>query len=307
MPFGFSSSRNVSETDSSSFNNLDQSGFSFGQSGNVSQSSSVGSSESGSQSSSQSSSSQDVAFRDIFENLFSGASGVADRLSGDTSLVDTANRIFDSGQGFISNLVDGGVGADYLQGRIRSGMQNANDRIDTARGNISRFLSEEIVPGITSAGVQAGTLGGDRDTLARGIASGRAATEFATVADEIRTDEQNSIDRLASTLLQDETARTSAAISANADSLNLATQAQLSEFAPFQALASIVGGPTVLSESGATGESSSFGISSQLASALSEAFGINVGGNQTVGRGGSTTRTRSEGRSRGIDIGSIFG
>lgn len=280
--FGGSRSDSSSQSQSSSFDNMDSSGFTFGQTG----------SQSSGGSGSQATSRQNIAFEDVFAKLFGGASQAAGSV--DTAgLTGAANLLFGSGGKFLDTLDSGGEGAGYLKDRLASRDGMADEQVGMLGDDIARFLAEDVNPAITSGGVQAGTFGGSRGEVQRGIATRGATEAFSKGSLDIRAREQQQRDALATSLSQDESGRATGALGALPSLFGLAEGGAMSGLSPFLALSQILGGPTVLTES----DSSSF--SQQLA----EAFGLNIGANQATGRAGSQGTSSSDSSSRSFNMG----
>jgi len=276
--FGGSKTRSQSTSRSSSFDNLDSSAFNFG----VDASSSVAGS--------QGRTSSRVAFEDVFAQLFGGASGAAGAIN-TGALTETANMLFSGGSSFLAGLQDGGAGANFLEDRLASRDGLADEQIGLLGDDISRFLAEDVNPAITSGGVAAGTLGGSRGEVQRGIASRGATEAFARGATDIRANEQAARDLIAQMLAGDETNRFTQGIGALPGLFGLAESGQFAGLSPFAALSQILGGPTVLTDS----ESSS--------SSLAESLGLNVGGSQSTGRAGSQSSSDSTSKTDSFSFG----
>lgn len=290
--FSFGGSKAKSSSFSESFSNLDSFGLNLGVSGSTNVSSTDASSRSGGEAT------QDIAFRDIFKNLFGGASNVAGDLAGRTDdLSGAANLLFSSGQGFLESLGEGGAGASFLEQRLSGGDSLVDDRIDLLREDLSSFLEEELNPAITARGVEASTLGGSRGQIARGQAAGDVAREFTRGAIDIRSRDQAQRDAIASTLLADETTRSATGIAALPGLFGLAESQFLSDLSPFAALSQIIGDPTVLTQSSEAAESSS------ISRALAEAFGLDIGVDSTTGRSASTSGSKSKSGSLSFGFG----
>ena len=119
-------------------------------------------------------------------------------------------------------------------------------------GDISQFLQQSVLPGITSEGIQAGQLGGGRSQVARGIAGGEATRAFGRGALDIQLADQQRAQEAAQVgggLFQQGIGQ---GLQAQLGGLGLAGgfagQGFEAQFAPLQQLASILGGPTVLSQ-----------------------------------------------------------
>ena len=267
--FGFGGGKSSSSSSSSSFDNLDQVGFNFGQSGSVS----------GGVSGSQST--QNIAFEDLFANLFGGASNVAGGID-TSSLTSAANLLFSSGGGFLEQLAGGGAGAGFIEDRLANNSAIADEQIGLLGEDISRFLAEDVNPAITAGGVSASTLGGSRGEVQRGIASRGATEAFARGAADIRLGQQAQTDQLAQFLAGDETSRLGSALTQLPGLFGLAEAGTFAEMSPLMMLAQIMGGPTTLTDS--TSFSEQFG----------ESFGLDFGFDQTTGRAGSESSSSSK-------------
>lgn len=256
--FGGSKSKSRSQSSSSSFSfdNLDQFGFNFGQTG----------SEGGSASS--------IAFQDIFQNLFSGASATAAGI--DTgALTNQANLLFGSGLGFLGGLQDGGAGTAFLQDQLAQSDNLVNTQIDQLGADLGEFLNETILPGIKSSGIQAGTLGGGRGEVSKGLAAEGLLEEFARGSTNIRQAERSRLTGIADSLANQSLARNQAGLAALPALFGLAESGTLSSLSPFAALSTILGGPTVLQDS------------------FSRSFGTDFGIDSTTGRAGSRSSSSS--------------
>lgn len=257
--FGFGGSKTESSSQSSSL------GLGYGYQGSLSESISGGSSVSGG----QSTSTQGLAFEDIFAKLYGGASTAAAAL--DPSLLTSqANMLFGSGTNFLNSL-GGGVDSDYLRSRVAGESPVLQEQIDALGADIGKFFREQVNPAITSEAVAGGALGGGRQGVAQGMAAEAAAEEFQRGALGLRAADIAARDAAAGTLGQQ---RIAAAGTGLASLPGLGGIAQLgfgAELAPYQALASILGGPTTLTQS----QSSQFATAEDFARAFSESFGEN--------------------------------
>jgi hypothetical protein len=271
---GGSTSKSRSSSEASSFDNLDAFGFNFARD--------VSSSRGGS------SSSQSIAFQDVFSKLFGGASGAAAGVD-TSSISNAANLLFGKGGGFLEELGGGGAGARFLEDRLAGGDELANEEIGLLESDIGRFLSETANPAITAGGVSAGTFGGSRGEVQRGIATRGATEAFARGATDIRARHRGETDRLATALAGDETARNATGLGALPGLFGLAEGGALADLSPFAALSQILGGPTVLSES----------ESSQLAEALATQFGLD----RTTGRAASRSTSSSSSSAKSFNLG----
>lgn len=276
MPFGIGggTSKSSSQSESSSFDNLDQVGLNIG----GSQSSSSG----------QSTSTSRIAFEDVFAKLFGGASGAAAGID-TSSITDAANMLFGGGTGFLDQLSGGGAGAKFLEDRLAGSDRLADEQIGLLEQDLGRFLSETVNPAITSGGVQAGTLGGGRGEVQRGIASRGASEAFVKGATDIRLGERARTDSIAQALASDETNRAGVGIGSLGDLLNLVTGGTLAGLEPFAALSQILGPQTVLSDS--------------QSSQSSDSLGFDFGFDQTTGRAASESSSSSSSSSKNFSFG----
>ena len=286
--FGGSKSASDSRSFSSSFDNLDSVGLDFGF--NTSRSESAGGGSSFSRSG------QEVAFADVFQELFGAAGGAAGRAAGGAGgVTSAANLLFNTGGDFLENLAGGGVGAEFLEGRLAGGSELADQQVGQLGSDLSRFLAEDVNPAITSGGVAAGTFGGTRGEVQRGVASRGASEAFVRGSTDIRQREQQSRDAIAGQLLGSETDRAATGLGALPNLFGLAEGGNLAELSPFLALSQILGPQLALTESE--------GGSEQFSQALAEALGLNVGFNQTTGRAGSTSESTSRSRGTSFNLG----
>ena len=263
MAFGFGGSTSSAQSTGSS-SSLD-----------VSQSGSV----SGGESVSGAQSSQTIAFQDIFAQLFGGASNAAAGLD-PSMLSEAANQLFSGGLGFLENL-SGGPGTDFLQSRVTGENPLLDENISALGDDISKFFEEKLLTGISSESVLGGSLGGARQGVAQGIAAEASGREFTRGATALRTADLAARDEAAATLGEQRIAGAQAGLAGLGTLSGLAQQSFGAELAPFQMLAQILGGTTVL------GESSSFSNAADFAKAFSESFGASQ--SETQSTSGSTS------------------
>ena len=258
MPFSFGGSRTTSNSQSSSID--------------LSRSSSV------SGGASQSQSEQSIAFEDVFARLFGGAEGAAGGLD-PSLLTGAANQLFSSGTGFLDNI-GGDAGSRYLEGRISGDNPILQDQIDLLGEDLGNFFSEELNPAITSNAVGGGQLGGGRQGVAQGRAISQVSDSFTRGATALRAGDIAARDAAASGLAANAIsgAQTAfAGIPALAGAADLGFSAGL---APYERLAGILGGPTVLGSSSSSAAdwarafSNSFGQSSASSTSSGRALSI---------------------------------
>lgn len=280
MPFGIggSDSRTESNSSSSSFDNLDSTGFNIGASG----------SESGGRS--RSGSSQNIAFEDVFARLFGGASATAGGID-TSSLTRASNMLFGSGASFLDSLGGGGAGAGFIEDRLAGSDSRVSDEMGILEADLNRFVGEQADRRTTSSGVAAGTLGGGRTLVQNQLTDRNAAEAFARGSVDIRAREREATDALALGLAQDETMRAGTGLDSLAGLQGISESGALAGLTPFAALSQILGGPVALTES--------FGEADDFASSFARDFGFD----STVGRAGSQSESSSRGRSRSFNFG----
>ena len=244
MPFGFGGSTSKSNSQSSSF---DQSN-----SASVSGGASVAGSE------------QSIAFEDIFARLFGGAEGAAGGLD-PSLLTESANQLFTSGAGFM-NQIGGDAGTDYLENRLSADNPVLQDQIDLLGEDIGQFFNEELLPGITSQAVAGGQLGGGRQGVAQGRAINEASAQFRRGATALRAGDIGARDAVAGGLAGNAVQGAQVGLSGIPALAGVADLGFSAGLAPYERLAAIMGGPTVLG--------SSFSNSADFAEAFSSSFGL---------------------------------
>lgn len=243
-----------------------------------SSSSSYGYSGSSTDALSRGSSQQRVAFEDLFAQLYGGAGGAAASVATKTpGFTEQANRLFSGGLEFLDTL--SGPGA--LDERLAD-PGTADAQIGDLGSDLARFFAEDLNPEITSRGVATNTLGGGRQGVAQGRAADAVTREFARGSTAIRTADVTRRDELARAFDQQRLGAGSVGLSALPELLGVAEGGFTAEFAPWQQLASIYGGPTVLgsSEDFATEMSRAFGedFSQSQSRSKSKSFSAGFGG-----------------------------
>lgn len=250
------------------------SGFSRSQDQSTSASMSGGRSVSGG----GSSSAQAIAFEDIFAKLFGDASGAAASLD-PSILTTTANQLFSGGSRFLDDL-GGGAERDYLEGRISGESPVLDEQIAALGDDLGQFFREEINPAITSEAVAGGALGGGRQGVAQGAASAAVGREFQRGATALRSQDIAARDAAAAALGQQRTTAAGTGLAALPGLQGIAEAGFSADLAPYAALASILGGPTVLTQA----ESSQFATAEDFARAFSESFGFSQSQTQSTSK-----------------------
>ena len=279
--FGFGASKSKSVTDSSS--------NAYGYSGSSSLSDSL--SQSRSSSGGQSTSAQGIAFQDLFAQLFGNASGAAGQAAEAAPILQgQAAQLFSGGVDFLSQLQNGGAGEAALTSRI--GDTSARDaQLEALQSGLGDLFSEELNPAITGRAVAAGQLGGGRQGVAQGQAAKAIASQYAQGASSIIASDQAQRDQAAAQLASLQQGGAAAGLSALPGLMGIGQAGSMAGLAPYEALAGILGGPTVLTQ----GQSSQFGESSSdaIARAISQAFGEDF----------STSQLHSQSSSASINVG----
>lgn len=271
---------------------------SFGTSGSDSLSQSQSSSTSQSGGSSLSQSTQGIAFEDLFRQLYGGATAAAGGI--DASGISTAaNQLFSGGLSFLQSLT-GNAGTDALTARLSD--TSARDALLGAlKSSLGDFLTENILPGITSQGVATGTLGGSRDAIARAQAAKAVAGQFSQGAASIISADQAERDQVASQLAALTQQGAGTGLNALSSLLGLQTAGASAALSPFAQLAAILGGPTTLTQSGSTSSQFGSSVSQSLADAISSSFGQQ--GSQSYGFNYGTGESSSQSTGQGTATG----
>lgn len=217
---------------------------------------------SGSESGDVSHTSQNIAFEDLYRQMFAGATDAAAKgvASGD-ELGATARDLFTGGTNFLDTLGGSDAGSEYLRSRLSTDNPVLDQQINLLREDTGRLFSEQLNPAITSRAVAGGTLGGGRQGVAQGLASEAAARTFTEGATQLRANDMNLRDAAAMSIATNSLQGASTGLGALPSLLDLATDSASPELGIYSKLASILGGPTILSTSMAEAFSKSFGES----------------------------------------------
>jgi hypothetical protein len=224
---------------------------SFGVSGGVSSSNQFG----------QASANQRVAFEQLFAQLYGGAGAAAAGIN--TGAISSAGQqLFSGGLDFLQQL-QGNPGTAALAARVGGDTSVRDAQLEVLKTGLGDLFNEELMPGITSTGVATGTLGGSRDAVARAQAAKAVAGQYATGAASILSSDQAQRDAAAGKLGELSLGSAATGLSSLDSLYGIASGGELAGLAPYQMLAAIMGGPTVLGSSQST----------DVARALSESFG----------------------------------
>lgn len=278
LGLGSSRSSNQSQSQSSG----------YGYSGSTSTNNSVSSSDSFS--SGQSSTTQNIAFEQLFQQLYGNASGAAGRAAANAGqLSEVATSLFSGGTRYLEGLGQD-AGSDYLEQRLSAENPVLQDQIDLLREDTGRLFSEELNPAITSRAVAGGTLGGGRQGVAQGQAMDVASRRFTEGATALRAADITARDAAARDVMQGSLAAASTGLGSLNDLLDLSERGSNQELGVYGQLSQILGGPTVLSQSRSNDYSRS--TAESIAQALSSAFGEDW----------NSSTSSSSGRSRAWNI-----
>lgn len=257
MPFSFGGSKSSSSSSGQSTS------FDAAQSGGISGGVSAGGSQS----------SQNVAFEDIFARLFGGAEGAAAGLD-PSMLSETANQLFSGGMDFLSSL-GGGADTDFLTARMSGESPVLGDQITGLGEDLGQFFNQQILPGISSESIAGGGLGGARQGVAQGMAADSISRDFTRGVTDLRSADVAARDQAAATLGANRIAGAEAGLGQLGSLAGIADFGFGADLAPFDRLAAILGGTTVL------GESSSFSSAEDFARNFSQSFGQSQATNES--------------------------
>lgn len=230
---------------------------------------------------SQQASNQSIAFQDLFASLFGKASGATDIAAQQVpGLQDAASQLFSGGINFLGQL-GGNAGTDYLNNRVTGPDQAAQAQIGALGQSLGDFFNEKLLPGITGSSVATGTLGGSRQAVAQSLAAKQVAGQFTSGAAQIFGQSQAQRDAAATALGAQTTQNAATGISSLGSLFGLAQGGANAGLSPYMALAQILGGPTVLTQSE--------GQSSDVASSLASSLGVSSGTSQSTSQGKVTS------------------
>lgn len=214
---------------------------------------------------------QDIAFEDIYSQLYGGASTAArGAVANAGQLAEVAQQLFSGGSQFLEGI-GGDAGTQYLEDRLSGENPVLQEQIDLLREDTGRLFSEELNPAITSRAVAGGTFGGGRQGVAQGMAMETAADQFTRGAVALRSNDMAMRDQAAATVAENSLAGAATGLGALPGLLDLVNSGVTAEMGIYGGLSSILGGPTVLSQSQAADFSQS--SSQSIADAFSRSYG----------------------------------
>lgn len=219
---------------------------------------------------------QSIAFSDAFGRLFGNASNAAGSAVNSDVLGTAATQLFSGGMSFFENL-GGNEGTNYLADRVTGSNEILPDQIAALREDTGRFFSEELLPNIRSQAVAGGNLGGGRQGVAEGMAVEAAQRQFTRGVTDLRVADRQSRDSAALSVAQNAIGAASTGLGALPMLIDSAQNAASPELGIYQNLASILGGPTVLTESDSFSRSISDAFSKSFGNSKSSSAGFSFG------------------------------
>lgn len=249
----------------------------FGIGGSKTKSSSQSYSQDQSTSRAEAYTTQGVLNRPAYERLAFQAESANRRVNPDF-LSQAAGDLFSGGTEFLDRLgytdQGGKAGANFLTNRVAGGDQYSDQQIAYLGEDLGRFFREELLTGISRGSTAAGTQGGGRQGVAESLAAREVASQFARGATDIRRQDLTERQGAAETLLNFNLGNTQAGLAALPGLQDLAADEQLAEFDVLDRLSSILGGPTILSDSRSFSSTDSFGYSSGTSKGKSGGFSL---------------------------------
>lgn len=180
-------------------------------------------------------------YLDFLRNTGQGL--VGQQMQGTQGLFGTADQLYGRGQGFLDQL---GSSGQNLSGFGSTALRDA--QIGQLGSDLGNFLQTNVLPAIGRDAVGVGGFGGGRQQVAEGVAAGDIARAFTSGATDIYNNSENQ--RLQAAMAQGNL-QTQGAM-AGLGGLNSLFGLQASPFQaqmnPLLSYASILGGPTVLSQ-----------------------------------------------------------
>jgi hypothetical protein len=174
--------------------------------------------------------------------------------------------LFTGGSQFLQGL-GADAGSSYLSDRLDANNPVLEQQISQLQQDTGRLFREELNPAITSRAVGGGTLGGGRQGVAQGLAADSAARVFTQGATALRAGDIASRDSVAQSIATNSLNAASTGLGALPSLLDVLQRGNNAELGVYSNLASILGGPTTLTQSG----------SSSLAESLAQAYGEQSG------------------------------
>ncbi len=167
-------------------------------------------------------------------------------------------------EGAVGNVGNIAAGTSADQEFLRSRMGQDNPYLDSvigdAVGDISRGLTENILPALTTNAVGVGAYGGSRDAIARGLAGARAAEQMGQVSSDLRYADYVQDDQRAQALLNSQNTAGGLLPGMTDAAYRGAMSPYAGAWEPLRQYAGILGSPVVLANSASRGRSKGFGL-----------------------------------------------
>ncbi len=163
------------------------------------------------------------------------------------------NTLFPTGEAALQGFSDIGAGTTQGQEFLAASATQANPylggAIDALGADLSRNLSETILPSIRSGGSAAGAPGGSRAGIAEGLAAQEAQRTFGQQASLLRAQDLTRQQQAAQALTQSQLQGAAGALQGTGALYNLGFSPTLASFLPLQIQSQLLGNPTVLGRS----------------------------------------------------------
>jgi hypothetical protein len=239
-----------------------------------------------SQSVSGSSTTQNIAFEDLYKQLFAGSTDAAARgVANGDELGSAARDLFTGGTSFLDSIGND-AGTDYLRNRLSSDNPELQHQVDLLREDTGRLFSENLNPAITSQAVAGGNLGGGRQGVAQGIAAEAAARSFEQGATQLRANDLGLRDAAAMSVASNSLQAAGTGLGALPSLMDVLEKSAAPELGIYSQLSSILGGPTVLSQSQSQSQSVADAFSRSFGEQTSNSRGVST----STGQGTSSSR-----------------
>lgn len=224
-------------------------------------------------------SNQNIAFEDLYRQLYGGANSAAGAAAANApELANAARGLFTGGTDFLSGLGHD-QGTEYLQSRLSGDNPQLQQQADLLREDTGRLFTDNINPAITSRAVAGGTLGGGRQGVAQGIAADALGRSYAAGDVALRSNDIAARDAAAMAVSSNSIASANTGLGALPGLLDVAARGAEAPLASYSSLAAIMGGPTTLTNSFSSATQQS------IANAFSRASGQQTSESTSRGRG----------------------
>lgn len=221
---------------------------------------------------------QNIAFENLYSQLYGNAGKAAQHAAanaGDLSFA--AKQLFTGGSKFLDSL-GGDAGSAYLEDRLSSSNPVLEQQISQLQEDTGRLFREELNPAITSNAVRGGTLGGGRQGVAQGLAADSVTRAFTQGATTLRAGDVASRDSIAQSIATNSLNAASTGLGALPSLLDVLDKGNNAALTSYQRLGSILGGPTTLTTSDSVAQSlaRSYGEQSSASRGSSRAWNFDT-------------------------------